>query len=55
MAKWTFTCNDNGGRYQAFTVKAATKQEAIFKAMLKAKKAAAGDVISWNCRLKQVY
>ena len=56
MAKWIFTCNDNAGKYQSFTVTAQSKQEAILKAMIKAKKAAAGDITyNWSIRLKQVF
>ena len=52
MATWQFTCRDNGGKFQTFKVKAASKPQAIDKAMEKAKKHAAGDISpSWECRL----
>lgn len=51
MAKWNFTTRDNGGKYQYFKVTAPTKTEAINKGMMKAKKAAAGDIITWKCSL----
>ena len=52
MAIWTFTCNDNGGKYQCFDVTAKDKPTAIDKGLAKAKKKANGDIINWNCRLK---
>ena len=51
MAKWGFTCMDNGQKRQAFTVTAKNRTEAEEKAFKKAKKNARGDIISWNCRL----
>lgn len=52
MAKWSFSCVDNGGKRQAFTVIASSKQEAEKKAFLRAKKHAAGDIgYSWQCKL----
>ena len=54
MAKWNFSCIDNGGKHQHFTVKASSKPEAIEKAFRKAEKAAAGDIISWHCPLSCV-
>ena len=52
MAKWYFSARDNGGKFQNFTVTAATKPEAIDKGIEKAKKKAAGDITSWNCSLR---
>lgn len=53
MAKWTFTARDNGGKFQVFTVSAASKPDAINKGIEKAKKHAAGDITTWDCTLKQ--
>lgn len=54
MAKWNFSCNDNGGKHQYFTVTAANKTEAINKGLEKARKNAKGDIgFNWNCSLKQ--
>lgn len=50
-ATWSFTARDNGGKFQCFKVKASTKTEAIDKGFTKAKKGAAGDITSWNCKL----
>lgn len=50
--KWTFTARDNGGKYQSFTVSASTKNDAIKKGFEKAKKAAHGDITTWQCTLK---
>ena len=52
MAKWNFSCRDNGGRYQHFVVAANSKPEAINKAIQKARKQAAGDITTWNCSLR---
>lgn len=38
MAKWNFSCIDNGGKRQAFTVSASSKQEAEKKSIFKSKK-----------------
>lgn len=54
MAKWTFTATDNGRKHQIFTVTAASKPEAIEKGFARAKKHAAGDLITWACKLKSV-
>ena len=55
MAKWTFSCLDNGGYRQCFDVTAKSKPEAIDKGMVKAKKKAKGDIGSnWKCYLKSV-
>jgi len=51
MAKWSFTARDNGGKFQALTIRAADKPTAIKKGIDRAKKGAAGDLITWNCRL----
>lgn len=51
MAKWGFTCIDNGRKRQSFTVTAGSKSEAEKKGFQKAKKAAKGDIITWECRL----
>ena len=52
MAKWYFSARDNGGKFQTFTVTAASKLEAIDKGLQKAKKKAAGDITNWNCSLR---
>lgn len=49
---FSFTCQDNGGKRQAFTVKAASKQAAIDKAFRRAEKAARGNITTWDCRLQ---
>ena len=55
MAKWSFTCCDNSGKRQCFTVSANDKQKAIEKAFQKAKKNARGDISPhWECRLIKV-
>ena len=52
MAKWSFSCIDNGGKRQNFTVSANSKQEAEKKAFIRARKHATGDIgFSWQCRL----
>ena len=48
--KFHFECHDNGMKHQAFMVSAASKDEAIQKALKKALKAAAGDITSWQCQ-----
>lgn len=55
MAKWSFSCNDNGGKRQSFKVTAGSKQEAITKGFEKARKNASGDInpSSWTCKLLQ--
>lgn len=56
MYNFTFTCRDNGGKYQCFTVKAKDKSEAIKKGMEKAKKKAAGDICgNWDCRMQPIF
>ena len=55
MYKWSYTCRDNGGKYQCFTVKAATKHEAIKKGAERARKHAAGDITTWDCKLIMVF
>lgn len=55
MYKWTFTAHDNGGKKQCFTVKANDKTSAIKKGMEKAKKNAAGDITSWDCKLCTIF
>lgn len=35
---WTFTCRDNGGKFQVFKIKASDKTSAINKGFAKAKK-----------------
>lgn len=52
MYKFTFTCRDNGGKFQNFTVKAASKTAAIDAGFKKARKKAAGDITTWDCRLQ---
>ena len=51
MAKWTFTAHDNGGKFQALTIIANDKITAIKKGMERANKKAAGDIITWDCKL----
>ena len=51
MAKWIFTAHDNSGKNQVLKITAGSKTEAINKGMEKAKKNAAGDINTWNCRL----
>ncbi len=51
MAKWSYFQIDNGGKRQAFTIAAPDKMTAIKKGQEKARKAAKGDVITWECRL----
>ena len=49
---FTFSCVDNGGKHQCFTVKAADKADAIKKGLKKAEQKAAGDICGrWECRL----
>ena len=57
MTKYTFifTAHDNGGKRQTFTVKAEDKKEAIEKGFKKARKNAAGDINSWDCRLSHTF
>lgn len=55
MTKWSFTCRDNGGKFQCITIKASSKTEAIKKAFDKAKKNAAGDITCWDCKLVMTY
>lgn len=55
MYTFHFSCRDNGGKFQAFTVKAKDKTEAIRKGFKKADKNAKGDIISWDCRLQLVF
>lgn len=52
MAKWYFSCIDNGSKRQCFTVAASSKPDAIKKGMDRAKKHAAGDITTFNCSLK---
>ena len=52
MNEWSFYCNDNGGKKQAFVVKAKNKTEAINKGFKKAEKNAKGDITNWECRLR---
>lgn len=55
MYQWYFTARDNGGKYQCFKVKAASKAEAINKGMKKAEKNAAGDITNWDCKLIMIF
>ena len=50
---WSFYCTDNSGKRQAFTVKAASKEEAIRKGFERARKNARGDISpnTWTCSL----
>ena len=54
MAKWIFTATDNGGKHQTIKIEAPDKIKAIDKGFTRAKKKAAGDITSWNCRLHSV-
>lgn len=50
--KFQFSCIDNGGKRQCFTVSAKSKDEAIKKAFIKARKNAAGEISPhWDCKL----
>lgn len=51
---WTFSCVDNGGKRQVFTIRASSKDEAIRKGFEKARKHARGDIYpgSWHCALQ---
>lgn len=51
MATWQFTARDNGGKFQTFKVKANNKPDAIKKGFEKARKNAAGNITSWDCKL----
>ena len=53
--KWTFTCRDNGGKYQAFKISASDKTSAINKGIAKARKNASGDIITWDCKLNPTF
>ena len=48
--KFVFTCRDNGGKYQSFTVSAADKTAAITKGLTRARKNAKGDFNTWDCK-----
>lgn len=52
-AEWIFTCFDNGGKRQYFTVSAPDKSTAAHKGLIRARRNAAGDVTRWECKLKQ--
>ncbi len=52
---WTFTCRDNGGKFQVFKIKASDKTSAINKGFAKAKKNANGDIGSWDCKLNIMF
>ena len=54
MAKWDFSCIDNGGKRQAFTIVADDKTTAIRTALEKARKSAKGDITNWNCKLNPI-
>lgn len=54
MTTWLFSCRDNGGKFQVFRVKAPSKPEAIDKAFKRARKHAAGDITTWDCKLAQI-
>ena len=49
-----FSCIDNGGKRQAFTLKAQNPNDALKKAMVRARKNAKGDITDWNCKLNLV-
>lgn len=53
--KFNFYCVDNSGKRQSFTVTAPDKQTAIDKGFTRAKKHAAGDIITWDCSLRPVF
>lgn len=52
-AKWLFTCTDNGGKNQCFTVSAPDKITATRKGRERAERNAAGNVTRWECTLKR--
>lgn len=52
---FAFSCRDNGGKYQHFDVKARDRFSAEKKAFEKARKNAAGDITSWDCKLKMIF
>ena len=51
MYKFNFSCVDNGGKRQSFTVKANNKMAAIDAGLKRARKNAAGDIYGWTCKL----
>lgn len=55
MHKWSFYCNDNGGKKQMLIVSAKDKTDAIKKGFERAKKNARGDITSLECRLRLTY
>lgn len=52
---WCFWCSDNGGKRQAFKVKASDKPKAIEKGFKKALKNSAGDITNWDCKLQMIF
>ena len=52
LPSWTFYAFDNGGKRQFLTVRAANKPDAITEGFRRAKVHAAGDIISWDCKLR---
>ncbi len=55
MAKWEFSCIDNGGKRQHFTIMAPDYTTAMKEGFKKADKKAKGDIISWECHLNLAY
>lgn len=53
--RFTFTCIDNGGFRQCFTIRAMDKKEAITKGLAKARRNAKGDLNNWDCRMQPTY
>ena len=53
MAKWHYYAMDNSGKKQYFIVTASSKTDAIKKGGERSRKNAAGDIVTWECKLKQ--
>lgn len=54
--KFQFSCIDNGGKRQSFTISANDKKTAIDKALAKARKNAKGDILpTWTCKLITIF
>lgn len=53
---FSFSCVDNSGKRQSFTIKnAVNMQDAIDKGFKKATKNAKGDITTWECKLIRCY
>lgn len=55
MPRWNYTCHDNGGGSQSFSVAAKDHLSAVSKAEAKARKKAKGDITSWDCHLRLMF